>query len=439
MERQIMVKTTGLFGEKAILGRLRRGTRWPVLVFAGLLIVACQQNSADLAQGPGAAQPAAVAPGVHTAAVVHGHGAASVASGEERTDDAQEEPQGLVLKLVDGMGETEAKSGESTQAGVPAQPMPAVPLDAEAAQALLARAPELTIEPTEALDFRFPTTTQSPPRAGSDRQLTFPPESETRPPDAAALEPLAILRFQPEGEITMASQLSVTFSQPMVPLAAIDDLAVSSGAVPVRLTPQPAGSWRWLGTRTLVFEPETRFAYSTHYRVEVPSGTKSALGSALPESAHWRFSTATASVQSFDPGGEALPLEPLITLAFNQPVDPMDVLEHAHVAVKSMVFFENEQALRLATAEERAADVTALQLIERLGSERVVTLRTVEPLPKDSRISAQLTEGITGTEGQRQSEHTWYHNYKTYSPLEVVRHSGGGDDVARPYGSQFID
>ena len=62
-------------------------------------------------------------------------------------------------------------------------------------------------------------------------------------------------------------------------------------ALPVRLTPTPPGRWRWVGTQTLLFEPDGRFPMATDYRAEVPAGTRSAVGGALARAVAWTFTT----------------------------------------------------------------------------------------------------------------------------------------------------
>lgn len=51
--------------------------------------------------------------------------------------------------------------------------------------------------------------------------------------------PLEVLRFQPAGEVEVAPFVSVTFNQPMVPLATLDQLA--SEDVSVVITPAIEG------------------------------------------------------------------------------------------------------------------------------------------------------------------------------------------------------
>ena len=100
-----------------------------------------------------------------------------------------------------------------------------------------------------------------------------------------------MLRWMPEGAVPLAPELSVTFSQPMVAVTSQGDAAATT---PVKLTPQPKGNWRWIGTRTILFDPDVRFPQATTYTVEVPSGTKSANGGALAKATNQAGVTNTA-------------------------------------------------------------------------------------------------------------------------------------------------
>ena len=42
----------------------------------------------------------------------------------------------------------------------------------------------------------------------------------------------------------------------------------------VWVNPEPPGEWRWVGSRTLLFEPVGRFPMATDYKVEAPAGTE---------------------------------------------------------------------------------------------------------------------------------------------------------------------
>ena len=71
----------------------------------------------------------------------------------------------------------------------------------------------------------------------------------TSPPRERTPAPLAVVRGAPQGEVALGAEVTVTFSQAMVPLSSV--AGVEARAVPVRLSPQPAGRWRWIDVRTI--------------------------------------------------------------------------------------------------------------------------------------------------------------------------------------------
>ena len=57
-------------------------------------------------------------------------------------------------------------------------------------------------------------------------EQSFPPDADApQQPTPEAAGPLEVLRYSPEGEIPIAPFISVTFNQPMVALATLEDLA----------------------------------------------------------------------------------------------------------------------------------------------------------------------------------------------------------------------
>ena len=118
---------------------------------------------------------------------------------------------------------------------------------------MLDRLPPLAVEATDTEEFKLPPQSLPPPTASTIVTETFPPPA-AEPGAAPEVETgaLEVLRYAPEGEIPVAPFLNVTFNQPMVPLGTIEQL--SAADVPVQLTPEVPGTWKWLGTQTLSFE-----------------------------------------------------------------------------------------------------------------------------------------------------------------------------------------
>ena len=206
----------------------------------------------------------------------------------------QADAKGLSFALGEGTEEAAAPR----LARPPAERLP----EAEA-EALLRRLPALAAVPGAGFVLR--ESSLPPPRTGATVRDPFPPPAAADAPHVEA-GPLSVLRRAPEGEVPLAPSLQVTFSQPMVAITSHDELA--QGPLPVRLTPQPAGHWRWAGARTLLFEPEGRFPMATSYRAEVPAGAAAANGARLAKAEAWTFTTpAPKLVASFPTSGPVRP------------------------------------------------------------------------------------------------------------------------------------
>ncbi|MGH7534691.1 MAG: hypothetical protein ACREMG_03795, partial [Gemmatimonadales bacterium] len=184
------------------------------------------------------------------------------------------------LAAVPGFSFRLSEAEEEPSAPLRAAPAPAVALSDSEAQKVLDRLAPLVAEPADEQPFALRESSLPPPRTGRTVKGAFPPPEERPAPDPGAAGPLEVLRRAPEGEVALAPHLGVTFSQPMVALTTHEDLARE--ALPVRLRPEPGGRWRWVGARTLLFEPTAprsgagRFPMATDYAAEIPKGTRSA-------------------------------------------------------------------------------------------------------------------------------------------------------------------
>ena len=201
---------------------------------------------------------------------------------------------------------------------------PAVRLSQAEADRVLDRLPALAAEP-RALPFALREPSLPPPRAGRTERVSFPPPpGDAARPDAGAAGPLSVLRRMPEGDVPLAPHLSVTFSQPMLALDSHAALALAD--LPLRLEPQPPGEWRWVGTRTLVFEPEGRFPMASAFRATIPAGTRSASGASLGRAESWSFTTPAPRLLARHPEGGPARRDTLLFAAFDQRIDKTAVL-----------------------------------------------------------------------------------------------------------------
>jgi uncharacterized protein YfaS (alpha-2-macroglobulin family) len=294
------------------------------------------------------------------------------------------------------------------------------PLSRAEAERVLRRLPPLRAAATAADSFAFPAQSSLPPRTGATVRAPWPPrDSAPRPatPTGGALE---VTRRAPEGEVEGAEALGVTvvFSQPMVPLTSVSELAARD--VPATLTPQPRGRWRWLDVRTLRFEPEGRMPMATRYTVEVPAGARSATGGVLGAPVRWSFTTPAPRATGAYPHGGPTARQPVLVVAWDQRVDPAAVLPTVRVHAGG-----EEVPVRLATPEEIAADTLAARIVRALEPGRWTAFRPARPLPGDAGVRVRVGPGTPSAEGPLRTETVQEWSFRTYGPLRVVEHRCG--------------
>jgi alpha-2-macroglobulin len=267
-----------------------------------------------------------------------------------------------------------------------------------------------------------------PPPAQTEIKDTFPP-----PPDAPSKPacrpagPLVLLTRKPEGPIgPETNQLAVSFSQPMVPLAAVRENAARQNVV--SLKPCPKGNWRWLDTHTLVFEPEgKRFPFATRYEAAVQAGTVSAAGGKLEKPESWTFTTALPAVQFVFPGRKTRSLSPHILIGFNQNVDCRDALKKISVHLlpgKTTGPKPVRLPFRELSEEELSADRNLRRTLAALSQERRVGIRCLQELPPDACVEVTVDKDIRAREGPLSNAACRSFRFSTYGPLRLLRLPG---------------
>ena len=319
---------------------------------------------------------------------------------------------------VTGLQMALSEGAETAATPAPALVAVAQPLPADQVQAILDRLPPLTPAPADTTEFAVRATSLPAPRTGVTVLDTFPPPATPTPPEPAA-GPVELLRYAPQGDVPLAPYLSVTFNQPMVALTGLQDLA--AGRVPVKLSPEPPGHWRWVGTKTLMFEPGSlagagsgRFPMATEYTVEIPAGTASATGGTLSKTFTWHFTTPALGLASTYPNDGPHRRDPLLFAAFDQRIDPKALLEHVAVKAAGVTF-----GVRLATEDEVRANKTVAQLAANAGEARWLAFRADEPFPAATQVTVTFEPGAPSAEGPRVTEKALSFSFQTYGPLKV--------------------
>ncbi|MEP6946436.1 MAG: Ig-like domain-containing protein, partial [Acidobacteriota bacterium] len=190
--------------------------------------------------------------------------------GKAMEQKMKDTPDGLKFRLSEG--------AEGAEQRVKQQLAATDPLNAADAAKLLKRVPEIKTTADDQTDFAKRVGTLPAPKTGSKIPVKFPSDEMRAAPNSGQSSTLEVVRFSPDGEVPLAPDLSVTFSQPMVAVSSQEEAAKYA---PVELSPQVEGNWRWLGTKTLMFDTTKRFPMATKFTARVPAGTKSATGQTL--------------------------------------------------------------------------------------------------------------------------------------------------------------
>ncbi|HUJ59836.1 MAG TPA: Ig-like domain-containing protein [Kofleriaceae bacterium] len=338
---------------------------------------------------------------------------------------ATEQAEGLDLRLSNGtQGAAAYDRGKLA---------PASKLSPADVAALLARVAALPSEPGDTAAFALRPGTTPPPRTGATVTSSFPPPpSDLAPPPASdAGKPLEVARYMPEGEVPLAPQLSVTFSQPMIAVTSQEDAAA---VVPVKLDPQPKGRWRWIGTRTIVFDPDVRFPQATTYHVTIPAGTRSVSGSALGAATAFTFETPAPKLVAHYPDGGPQRLDAPIMLLFDQKIDPAAVL--AHIKVTASAGWDGKPiAVHLIDDKEAHSDRALGEMLDAVKQEdrdgRWLAFRATASLPPAATIDVTVPAGTPSLEGPNKTKAEQSFSFETYRKLELEKIECGSD-VCRP-------
>ena len=277
---------------------------------------------------------------------------------------------------------------------------------------LLDRLPPLRAVSNPADSFAFPALTLRPPRAGATVETPFPPPDETAPPRSQPTGPvpLSVLRRAPEGEVQLGAEVTVSFSAPMIPLTSVGEAA--SFGVPVRMSPQVPGAWRWIDVRTAKFEPRGRLPMATEFTVEIPAGTPALNGGRLTEAVRWTFQTPAPTPTGGYPHESPTGLNPIFVVAFDQEINPAAVLRTIRVSANGQA-----REIRLATKAEIDADEAVKQLVTTQDTGRWVAFRAARPLPTNAEINVRVGPGTPSAEGPRVSDDAGEWSFRTYGPF----------------------
>lgn len=333
----------------------------------------------------------------------------------DQADDTDK--PGLQFRVSEGTGQPESRETKASQITTPLSNL-------EIAN-ILRRLSPLRMDTHDQQPFAFRERSLPPPLTGRTINIAFPATETIGAPDTN-VGPLRVLRYSPEGDIPLAPNLSVTFSQPMIAVSSQEEAAAN---VPVKLSPQIQGKWRWVGTNTLLFEPHVRFPMATRYSATLPAGTRSQNGGQTASELTWTFTTPPPTIKQNYPedSSQSQARDTLMFIEFDQRVDPTVVLKNIKVRAEG-----TEIPTRLATKEEIEADLTFKDRIQNAEKDRSVAFRAVDQvgttklaLPLDTNITVSVASGTPSLEGPLRTEKAQEFAFRTYGPLKLIKSECG--------------
>lgn len=233
---------------------------------------------------------------------------------------------------------------------------------------------------------------------------------------AAHAAPLQVLSATPKGSLTEPGRQAITlrFNQPVVALG--EPTSFSSDNCPLVLTPKIAGTCRYAGTQTLVFEPAENWPLASQYTAQLPAGFKAAVsGEKLAEAYRFSFTTPRPYVRMVYPqnGEHWVTLSPVVYVAFSQKMDGARVAKHAYLTDPA----GNKITLsaRQITPEEFEKKFSYLEDIA-----QVVALSPTSPLQKNTKYTLVLPAGLQAAQGNLGLEHAYQSSFYTYPGLAVL-------------------
>ena len=247
------------------------------------------------------------------------------------------------------------------------------------------------------------------------------------PAVASSSEGLAVESLLPQGRVDRLSQIVLGFNKDMRRLG---DMSQPAGGAPLRLDPQPAGSFRWLDTRTLAFILDKPLIGSSRLLMTIPAGAQALDGSRMTKAVKAVVETPPIEVLQVHPKpGSILGPNPEFRLTLNQPVDLASLARNSFLKI-------NNKRIPLKAMEQ------ALPAWQREHQGRIYMLTPQVALPAESQAELLIGPGVQPSQGNQPFGQSLRFLFKTFGALKLVDWQmstapGGGYDPGSPLMLQF--
>ena len=234
--------------------------------------------------------------------------------------------------------------------------------------------------------------------------------------------PLKIVDFGPVGELPIEMRrptIYALFNQAMVPMSKLGDPIKESPIMTI--SPSVAGTFRWMGTKMLSFEPDDPMMRTRDYTITINKGSSSIFGKKLPLDFNFIFHNEFVEIVSlkfgtiddvYDSIYEVPPQKAKsILLTFNQTVEA-ETLDGFIVVQDDFKTYD----VKVQSAGESHEDWNDNTL------RRMVMVTIDEDLPFNSEIRVELSEGARANNDSSPRENLQEKSYNTLSPFAYSDH-----------------
>ncbi|HYO97167.1 MAG TPA: MG2 domain-containing protein [Polyangiaceae bacterium] len=217
--------------------------------------------------------------------------------------------------------------------------------------------------------------------------------------EGAAQGPFRVVAAVPQGDAAQVAEISIIFDRPL------RALEVEGTPLPaLTISPNLAGSWHWVGSRALLFVPQSGLLpAATEFTVEVPAKLRALDGSELPRAHRFAFNTPRPELVDATPHSGATGVLPTaaLELRMNQAVRPEEMQRVGRLSAAG-------RPVEFSVSRPQADDRKRLRVTPR------------GKLPLGSEILFHVPIGLRGEEGPLPSVKPDEVTFRTYGALQVT-------------------
>ena len=252
---------------------------------------------------------------------------------------------------------------------------------------------------------------------------------------------LKVLSASPRGPLSYTARqaVSITFNQPVAKLD--EKTAFSSENCPLSITPKVAGTCRFSGTQTLLFEPAENWPEATRFSVSVPEGFASSVsGQKLAQPYRFSFTTNLPTVEMVQPTNNEhwISLNPTLYVLFSTAVNLQELPQYAELSYQSVPAPTFGEKLGRSKAKRTPVKKTVPLTVRPLSDveyeknfsyyqkDRLVAISALQPLQKGTAYTLTLKAGLKGKTGTLGMANAYQTTFVTYPDLTVLNQVKAG-------------